>query len=127
MRQWSLLIAGLWLFTTGPVWAQCSDSRKQTTHCPAEQWLMAAQSLTIVGQQDDGCGNLLSSRERRVAILQRQVRTGMTRADVESALGSPNRIKTSNGRSTYQYRNGKQQTLAVSFDERGCVSSKSKP
>lgn len=127
MRQWSLITASLWLLTAAPAWADCNSVPEQAARCTTEQWLMAAQSLTVVGQQDDGCGNLLSSRERRVAILQRQVRTGMTRADVESALGSPNRIKTSNGRSTYQYRNGKQQTLAVSFDERGCVSSRGKP
>ncbi|WP_244154447.1 DUF4124 domain-containing protein [Ectopseudomonas composti] len=43
--------------------------------------------LVIVGQQDDGCGNLLSSSERRQAIIRKEVRRGMSRADVESTSG----------------------------------------
>lgn len=70
---------------------------------------------------DDGCGNLLSSSEKRQAIIRREVRSGMSSADVESSLGKPDRITRQNGRQRYHYRDKRGDNQLISFDEAGCV------
>lgn len=75
----------------------------------------------IVGEQDDGCGNLLSSSEKRQAIIRREVRSGMSSADVESSLGKPDRITRQNSRQRYHYRDKRGDNQLISFDEAGCV------
>lgn len=82
-----------------------------------------AGELVIVGQQDDGCGNLLSSSERRQAIIRKEIHPGMNRADVESSLGKPDRITASNGQQRYHYKEKRKggSSQQVSFDETGCV------
>ena len=83
------------------------------------------QDLTVVGERQDGCGNLLSESERRTAIIQGRIRTGMTRADVESAFGKPDKISQTDNRVRYLYaaRDGKTKR-SVSFDEFGCVKTR---
>lgn len=93
------------------------DRRRQK---PAD----AQPSLTVVGEQDDGCGNQLTQQARRKAIVEKQVRAGMTRADVESALGRPDTITSTNGQTRYRYIPGKGRSRSVSFDEHGCVRGK---
>ncbi|TLX59556.1 hypothetical protein DN824_04335 [Stutzerimonas nosocomialis] len=78
-------------------------------------------ALLVVGGTDDGCGNQLTSQERRIAILRKQAKAGMSMADVESALGKPTKTSTSNGLTRYSYRDGKGKTRSVNFDENGCV------
>jgi len=80
--------------------------------------------LAIVAEKDDGCGNRVSGSERRSAIISKQIRTGMTRRDVEGALGRPENITSSNGRDRLRFRDGKGQVRTVSFDEHGCVLGK---
>ncbi|QMV65267.1 DUF4124 domain-containing protein [Pseudomonas berkeleyensis] len=82
--------------------------------------------LVIVGQQEDGCGNLLTSSERRQAIIRKEIRRGMSRADVESSLGKPDRVTASNGQQRYHYREKRKggSSRQVSFDEAGCVKGK---
>ncbi|MET1078234.1 MAG: hypothetical protein ABWY06_09450 [Pseudomonas sp.] len=77
-----------------------------------------------VGTQDDGCGNRITSSERRQAMIRKEVRAGMPLKDVESMLGKPNGISSQNGQMRYQYveQNGRRRT--VSFDETGCVKGK---
>ena len=84
-------------------------------------------ALTVVGERQDGCGNLLDESERRTAIIQGRIRTGMTRADVESAFGKPDRIAQTDSRTRYIYnaRPGKAQR-SVTFDEFGCVKGPTK-
>ncbi|WP_043250572.1 outer membrane protein assembly factor BamE domain-containing protein [Pseudomonas knackmussii] len=84
-------------------------------------------ALTIVGERQDGCGNLLDESERRTAIIQGRIRTGMTRADVENALGKPDRVAQTDSRTRYIYhaRPGKAQR-SVTFDEFGCVKGSAK-
>lgn len=82
-------------------------------------------SLTIVGEQQDGCGNTVTGNARREAIIRKQVLAGMTREDVTSALGKPERITQRNGQTTYHYAskyNSERRT--VSFDQNGCVMGK---
>lgn len=83
--------------------------------------------VTIVGERQDGCGNLLNETERRTAIIQRRIRTGMTRADVENALGKPDRVAQTDSRMRYIYESkpGMAQR-SVSFDEFGCVKGATK-
>lgn len=99
---------------------------------PTTQMASAAPRQTLsgefknqgVGQRDDGCGNQLDSRSRRESIIKGQVRAGMTQADVESALGKPERVSGQNGRLRFHYptKNGRSQQ--VTFDENGCVKKK---
>lgn len=79
------------------------------------------ESLAIVAERDDGCGNRVTGSERRSAIINKQIRTGMTRSDVESAFGRPESITSSNGRERLRFRSSSGQVRTVSFDEFGCV------
>ncbi|TBV07890.1 outer membrane protein assembly factor BamE domain-containing protein [Phytopseudomonas dryadis] len=78
--------------------------------------------LTVVGERQDGCGNLVTGSTRREAIIRKQIRSGMTRNDVESALGKPQRTSRRNGQTVYHYadRQGSHRRT-VTFDESGCV------
>ena len=62
--------------------------------------------------------------ERRSAIISKSIRAGMTRSDVESALGRPESTTSTNGRDRLRFRDGKGQVRTVSFDEHGCVLGK---
>ncbi len=84
----------------------------------------ADDSLTVVGEREDGCGNRLTPRERRSAIIAQRVRPGMTRADVESTFGKPDAISSRNGQLQYRYSNDKDRSRTVNFDEQGCVRGK---
>lgn len=84
-----------------------------------------SSSLTVVGELQDGCGNAVTGSARREAIIRKQVRAGMTRSDVESALGKPERISRRNGQTTYHYaskHNSERRT--VNFDQNDCVAGK---
>jgi len=82
------------------------------------------RELVVVGQRDDGCGNVLSAEQRRKAIINEQTPAGMTKRDVESLLGKPDRIIGRNGEVRYVYAEKKGKSRQVSFDERGCVKGK---
>ena len=84
----------------------------------------AGSELVVVGQPDDGCGNRVTGAERRQAIIRQEIRSGMTRADVESSLGKPYRTSRQNGLERYHYRDNGGNTRQVSFDEAGCVKGK---
>ena len=92
-----------------------ADTRRREQRSPN------ADEVVIVGQQDDGCGNLLSSSDRRQAIIRREIRSGMSRADVESSLGKPDRITQQNGKQRYYYDDTRGKRQQVNFDEAGCV------
>lgn len=83
-------------------------------------------AITVVGEQQDACGDLLSSSEKRVAILRHQVRQGMSREEVESSLGRPERVSSRNGETQYNYQGNQGHSRSVSFDEAGCVKGKAK-
>ncbi|HCJ31101.1 MAG TPA: hypothetical protein DHV63_17840 [Pseudomonas sp.] len=80
--------------------------------------------LTIVGEQDDGCGNRITGSARRNAMVSRQVHPGMTRADIESIFGTPDTVTSRNGQMQYRYSSDKGRTQTISFDEHGCVRGK---
>ncbi len=81
-----------------------------------------AEGLEIVAQKEDGCGNRVTGSERRSAIISKQIRAGMTRSDVESALGSPESVTSNNGKTRLRFRDSGGQLRTVSFDEHGCVT-----
>ncbi|MEX6503127.1 DUF4124 domain-containing protein [Pseudomonas zhanjiangensis] len=78
----------------------------------------------VVGEQQDGCGNRVTGSTRRTAMIKQRIRSGMTRADVESSLGTPDKISSHNGQMRYHYRDRRGNTRQVSFDEAGCVKGK---
>lgn len=84
----------------------------------------STSELVIVGQQSDGCGNRVTGSERRQAIIRKEIRSGMTRDDVESSLGKPDKVSRQNGTQRYHYRDNDGNTRQVSFDEFGCVKGK---
>lgn len=81
-------------------------------------------SPVVVGKQQDGCGNQLNRSARRTAIIRQEVRSGMSRNDIESALGKPDKITSNNGTTRYTYEDRKGNRRQVNFDENGCVKSK---
>ncbi|PQP00040.1 cell envelope protein SmpA [Pseudomonas frederiksbergensis] len=81
---------------------------------------------TVVGQSEDKCGNLLSAKERRVAIINQRVVAGMNQQDVESALGKPDKISTRNSAMSYRYDNKRGRSAHIEFDEKGCTKGKAK-
>ncbi|MDO9623654.1 MAG: DUF4124 domain-containing protein [Pseudomonas sp.] len=82
------------------------------------------RELVIVGETQDGCGNLITGSERRTAMIKQQIRSGMSRRDVENSLGTPDKISSQNGQTRYHYRDPKGNSRQVSFDEAGCVKGK---
>jgi hypothetical protein len=82
------------------------------------------EELVIVGQRDDGCGNVLSAEQRRRAIINQQTPAGMTKRDVESLLGKPDKIVGRNAELRYIYEEKKGKSRQVTFDENGCVKGK---
>ena len=83
-----------------------------------------AKNLTIVAEQEDGCGNRVIGSQRRTAIIRQQIRAGMTQGDVESALGKPDEQSMVNGDTQYLYKTDKGTQRKVSFDQNGCVKNK---
>jgi hypothetical protein len=81
---------------------------------------------TVVSQSEDKCGNLLSAKERRIAIINQRVVAGMSQQDVESALGKPDKISTRNSAMSYRYDNKRGRSANIEFDEKGCTKGKAK-
>jgi hypothetical protein len=84
----------------------------------------SASALVVVGEKQDGCGNRVVGSERREAVIKQQIRSGMTQSDVESSLGTPEKISRQNGQTRYHYRDQQGNSRQVSFDEAGCVKGK---
>lgn len=84
------------------------------------------RELTVVGQSEDKCGNLIDAKQRREAIINQRVVAGMTQQDVESALGKPDKISIRNSATSYRYDLKRGRSAHVEFDEKGCVKGKAK-
>jgi hypothetical protein len=84
------------------------------------------EQLVVVGAKQDGCGNKLTSSERRRAVIRQQVRGGMTQRDVENAFGEPDKVTSSDGQTRYHYADDEGNRRQVTFDESGCVKEKGK-
>jgi hypothetical protein len=77
-----------------------------------------------IDQTQAGCGSALNPQQRRQAIIRQTPLPGMTRGEVESALGKPDRTSQNNGQLRYHYKDRDGNTRQVSFDEQGCVKGK---
>jgi hypothetical protein len=80
------------------------------------------RSIAGTAERQDGCGNQVTASARRKAMISKEVRSGMTRADVESMLGKPDSISSQNGKVRYSYvdkHSGRKRS--VSFDSDDCV------
>jgi len=84
------------------------------------------RNLTIVGQAEDKCGNQLSARERRAAIINQRIVAGMTQQEVESALGKPDKITIRNSAIRYRYNDKRGRSAQIVFDDKGCTKGKAK-
>ena len=82
------------------------------------------ESVTIVAEKQDGCGNRVIGTQRRTAIIRKQVMAGMTRSDIESSLGKPDEQTSRNGETHYNYQDTNGKNRQVSFDQNGCVKAK---
>jgi hypothetical protein len=82
----------------------------------------------VIGQTEENCANLISPQERRKAIINQRIVAGMSRQDVESALGKPDRISARNSTTSYRYgaKPGRSAQVEVEFDEKGCSTGKAK-
>jgi hypothetical protein len=78
----------------------------------------------VVAEQQDGCGNRVTGSARRSAMIKQQIAGGMTRADVESTLGRPDKVSSQNGQTRYHYSDQQGNRRQISFDEAGCVKGK---
>ena len=85
---------------------------------------LANKEVVVVGQRDDGCGNRLSAEQRRTAIINQRTPPGMTKRDVESLLGRPDRVTQRNGEERYHYSLKNGRSNQVAFDQEGCVKGK---
>ncbi len=91
-------------------------------HKPASK---SAGHIVAGIREERACGAGLSETERRRAQVRHEVRAGMSREEVETALGKPTHVSGQDGRTRYVYadRKGARQQV-VSFDEAGCVKGK---
>lgn len=85
-----------------------------------------SSELVVVGQRDDGCGNVLTAEQRRKAIINQQTPAGMTKRDVESLLGKPDKIVGRNAEMRYVYKEKNGRSRQVTFDAQGCVKATGK-
>ncbi|MDH4612705.1 DUF4124 domain-containing protein [Pseudomonas sp. BN102] len=100
------------------------EIREEYLPIPNRERAEHSNEVVVVGEREAPCDQPITPQERRQAIIRKQVRAGMTRADVESALGKPERISSSNGRLRYHYQPQKGTRHQVDFDESGCVRSR---
>ncbi len=76
--------------------------------------------VIVVGAQSHVCGSH-DPQARRTAMVRKQVKSGMSQADIESMYGKPLKQDINNGILTATYRSNKGQKRSVRFDEHGCV------
>ncbi len=99
--------------------AKEKSTKKAKTAKPEDK----RQGVVGIGQRQDGCGNQVTPSARRKAMINKEARAGMTRADVESMLGKPDSISSQNGKVRYNYvdKQDKGRKRSISFDSEGCV------
>lgn len=82
--------------------------------------------VTVVGGSDprESCSTGLSDRDLRTAKVRGEIVPGMSRKDVESIYGAPNRNSPARGAGSSTYWNDKYlSATTVRYDSNGCVES----
>ncbi len=117
----------------------CPPDTEQSTHSIAQPMLIPALTkqaikqtkqkhskqrnktrVTVVGDLAHPCG-IIDLQAQRTARVRKQVKNGMSQAEVESMFGKPLKQDMNNGILTATYRSDKGQKRSVRFDEQGCV------
>ena len=112
-------------YSPGTIAPKTESMLPEAEHRPISSNRAGHKEPIVVGQFEDRCGNLISTKQRREAILDKRIIVGMSQQDVESALGKPDSIKVRNSSTRYTYKAKKGRSAEVVFDERGCVKGKS--
>ncbi|MCK1791619.1 cell envelope protein SmpA [Pseudomonas violetae] len=115
----SLSLQEVRAYLPGSVVPLAPEADPPATHRPQPQ-------LTVIGQLEEKCGNVLSPRERREALINQRMVAGLSQQDVESALGKPDSISIRNSTTTWRYAAKRGRSAGVQFDERGCIPEKGK-
>jgi len=76
--------------------------------------------VTVIGDEPKPCG-VFDSTERRTQLIRKQVKSGMSRAEVDSMFGKPLKQRSHNGIISATYRSAKNQQRSVRFNQHGCV------
>ncbi len=76
--------------------------------------------VTVVTDNNDPCGTF-DRTQRRSDLVRKQVKSGMSQAEVESMFGKPLSQRSHNGKISATYRSAKNKKRSVRFDEHGCV------
>ncbi|MDY0207083.1 MAG: outer membrane protein assembly factor BamE [Pseudomonas sp.] len=79
-----------------------------------------ATRVTVITDDKHPCG-AFDATQRRTDLIRKQVKSGMSRAEVESMLGRPLSQRSHNGIVSAVYRNTKEKRLTVRFNQQGCV------
>jgi hypothetical protein len=98
-----------------------NDMRQPQAEQPKSQ-----PRVTVVGGSEDKmvCSTGLSDRDLRAAKVRGEIVPGMSRKDVESIYGKPNRDGAAHGAGTSTYWNDKYlEMTSVNYDSNGCVRS----
>lgn len=76
--------------------------------------------VTVVADNNHPCGTF-DQTKRRSHLVRKQVKSGMSQAEVQSMFGKPLTQRSHNGQISATYRSAKNKKRSVRFDERGCV------
>lgn len=111
---------------TGPATVMAKPERRQQRYHNSNSAPRQNQGYTVVGGSADKtpCSTGLSDRDLRTAMVRKEVVPGMTRDQIESMYGKPNRDGAAHGGGTSTYYNDKYvDQTSVSYDSGGCVRS----
>lgn len=87
---------------------------------------LSGQGYTVVGGSSgqSPCATGLSDRDLRTAMVRKEVVPGMTRDQIESMYGKPNRDGSARGAGATTYFNDKYvDVTSIRYDSSGCVRS----
>ena len=76
--------------------------------------------VTVVADNNHPCG-AFNQTQRRSDLVRKQIKSGMSLAEVNSMFGKPLTQRNHNGKISATYTSGKNKTRSVRFDEHGCV------
>lgn len=79
-----------------------------------------ATRVTVISDDKHPCG-AFDATQRRTDLIRKQVKSGMSQAEVQSMFGKPLSQRNHNGIVSAVYRNNKEQRVTVRFNQQGCV------
>lgn len=79
-----------------------------------------ALRVTVISDDNHPCGTFDAS-QRRTDLIRKQVKSGMSRAEVDSMFGRPLHERNNNGNLSVTYRTAKNKKRSVRFNQDGCV------